>query len=652
MEDNWLNLQREAEKRAKYLSINLLSGRKYQVLPNNPIDIKVGVRNSNPKPVEVILRFVGLDASWLKGSRERKLVVPASAQAEIIFQCQPPPVKDAPSEEYPFTIEAITPEGYSLSAQGYIEVLPVGFVKFAVTPQKLQIPHTGKWLPNWKSHTGSFELIFNNLSNLQQSVYIQVQGQNTRRFSFQLLPETLALTIQQITTALLEIKAKRPWIGWSKRLKFTVRSRLLNQRLQDIEPTSQDLELLILPIIPIWLQLVSLAVILGLLSALLSLILNTETPAHTEMVNAVRLNNNADLVVSGAEDGTIKFWRVDGESLHQLNQPESEDNSEPVLALEFASPENQLVAAGLDNGVTQLWNIKQRQKINELSIQEIVDNKDRVFTLAFTKDNHYLIAGHGSGNIVIWVNNSAKDTWQLQPERVISLGGDYEAWSMALSEDENTLAITGNKKLLTLLDFKKINRQPQSRTSLTKEYLTQLDIIKAEFSIQATNSVLRNNDRILNLNFLPGSSQLLATADSDGFVTILDYQCQSQTAANKSEQSINQNCIIDQWAATAKRPIRGLLFREGGTLAGPLGTRQLVISDDERVTVWQLTPSGKRENTTLPGKEIFTSHNAINSIDINSQGTKIVSGGEECHQQGYDMKHCWGWVTLRRLQGK
>lgn len=104
MEDNWLNLQREAEKRAKYLSINLLSGKEYRVLPNNPIDIKIGVRNSNPKPVEVILRFVGLDASWLKGSRERKLVVPASAQAEIIFQCQPPPVKDAPSEEYPFTI--------------------------------------------------------------------------------------------------------------------------------------------------------------------------------------------------------------------------------------------------------------------------------------------------------------------------------------------------------------------------------------------------------------------------------------------------------------------------------------------------------------------------------------------------------------------
>ncbi|MBD2209724.1 hypothetical protein H6G27_07520 [Nostoc linckia FACHB-104] len=651
MEDNWLNLQREAEKRAKTLSINLLSGREYQVLPNNSFDIKVGVRNSNPQPVEVILRFVGLDASWLKGSREQKLIIPASAQAETIFQCKPPPVKDAPSQEYPFTIEAIAPEGYSISTQGSLEVLPVGFVKFTVTPQQLQIPHRGKWLPNWKSHTGTFELFFNNLSNLEQSVYIQVQGKDTRKFSFQLLPENLDLTIQQTTKALLEIKTKRPWMGWSKKIKFTVRGRLLNQRLQDIEPANEELELRIFPKIPVWLQLILLVVIGGLLSVFLTLIFKRETPAHTELVNAVRFNNNADLVISGADDGTIKFWRVDGETLHQLSEPQ-DDNTEPVLSLQFASPETQLFAAGLSNGVIQLWNIKQRTKIAELSIQEMIDNKDKAFAVIFSRNNHYLIAGHGSGNIVIWVKNSATETWQLQPERVINLGSNYEAWSMALSPDEKTLAVTGNKKFVTLLDLSKINRQPQNRTSLTKEYLTQLNIIKSQFSIQPTNSVLRNNDRILSLSFLPGSLPLLATADSDGFVTILDYQCQSQTAANQSEQLINQECVVDQWEATAKRPIRSIFFYEGGTLAESVGKNQLVVSDDERVRVWQLTPSGKRENTTLPGKEIFASPNAINSIDINSQGTKIVSGGEECQEQGYDMKHCWGWVHLHPLQGK
>ncbi|MDZ7963314.1 MAG: hypothetical protein RMY34_36605 [Aulosira sp. DedQUE10] len=649
MENNGTNLKKEPDEKAKPLSVNLLTGREYQVLPNNSVDIKVGVRNSNQQPVEVVLRFFGLDASWLKGGTEQRLVIPPGVQAETIFQCQPPPVKQAPSNEYPFTIEVMNQDGYSSSTQGSLEVLPVGFVKFAVTPQQLKIPQTGRWLPNWKSHAGTFELLFNNFSNLQQSVDIQVQGKDSRKFSYT-LPENADLSLQETTKVLLEVKAKRPWIGLPKKLKFTVRNRLSDQRLRDIEPPIKNLELLVLPILPLWLQIVLLALLAGLCAAFLALLLKTENPAHTGFVNAVRFNNNADLVVSGAEDGTIKFWRVDGDNLHQLSQPKDADNSESVLTLQFDPQENQLVAAGLSNGVIQLWNVKQRTKAAELQIQEMVDNKDKAFALVFTKNFRYLIAGYGSGNIVIWFRNSAKEPFQLQPERLISLGSDYEAWSMAVSQDESTLAIAGNKNLLTLLDLKKINRQPENNTYLTKEYLTQLNIIQGEFSVQSTNSLLRNNDRILSLSFLPGSSQLLATADSDGFVTILDYQCQSQTAANKSEQLINPECVVDQWAATTKRPIRTLLFPEGDTLAESRRERKLVISDDERVAVWQLTPSGRRENTTLPGKEIFTSLNAINSIDVNSQGTKIVSGGEECHEQGYDMKHCWGWVRLRRLE--
>ncbi|MHC5827540.1 MAG: WD40 repeat domain-containing protein, partial [Nostoc sp.] len=165
-------------------------------------------------------------------------------------------------------------------------------------------------------------------------------------------------------------------------------------------PATQALELRILPILPMWLQLTLLAILAGLFA----LLLKPEAIAHTKYVNAVRFSANALSVVSGSDDSTIRLWRINNNNL------EAEDNNEPdklkgvlgdtnkqaVFALRFDPLENNRVAAGLENGVIQLWNVARRSKEYELSFPEIVNKTDKVFDLVFTKNSQYLISGHGS----------------------------------------------------------------------------------------------------------------------------------------------------------------------------------------------------------------------------------------------------------------
>ncbi|MEA5625238.1 hypothetical protein [Nostoc sp. UHCC 0251] len=623
-----LRLKIERDNRPTHLSVEL-PVREFQVYPRNSVDIPVRVRNLGQQPTEVVLRFTGVEPSWLTGSAERRLSLDPGGLAEATFQCQPPSVVQAPSQNYPFSIEAVSNNGYPTSAEGKIEVLPVGFIDFTTTQKHLKIPSKSAWLPDWKSNTASFELLFKNASNLNQQINVQMQGRDWRKCSFKKLPEIANLHLGETSKVILDVKTKRPWVGIGKTLLLEAKSELSDQRLGSTDPATQTLEVETLPIIPLWLQLAAIA----LLAALLALILQPRNVMHTRSVNSVRFSGIGLSVVSGSNDCTLRLWRIGTDSLdaddtvrydgqplacERLQQPKGlmAITDDAVQVLRFMPLQNDRVAVGLDNGVIELRDVPSGAKISEL--QDPKDQKaDRVFDLAFTSNSLNLFSGYGSGKVRLW-SRPAPNTNFLPEPQVIDIQSRlklsrFQVRALNLSPDAKTLAIGGNFKRFILWQWNPTQSDKQF-PSLSVQNLEKLD------------ERVGPEDFIWALAFVPNSAEkILATSDSAGFITIWNLnQCQTLKNPNPLLQVNELNCSpIDRWSAS-KTSVRSLAFSDDGSLLVSGG-------DDGRVIVWYLTSEHKLDKTkAAEGKTIYRSSKKINSIDLKTnQVTMIVSGSED-----------------------
>ncbi|MDZ8055323.1 MAG: hypothetical protein RMX68_028685 [Aulosira sp. ZfuVER01] len=623
-----LRLKIEADDQPAVLSVEL-PVREFQVYPRNTVDIPVRVRNLGQQTVNVTLRFTGVDSAWLVSSAERRFSLDPGGQTEAIFQCQPLSVIQAPSDIYPFTIEAISSNGYPASTEGNLEVLPVGFVEFTATQNSQKIPQKRNWLANWKSDTASFELLFRNASNLFQEINVQLQGRDWRKCTFKTLPTTANLNLGETTKILLDIKTKRPWLGIGKTLLLEAKSELSDQRLGSTDPATQNLELKVLPILPLWLQLVTLILIL----ALLALLLRPEPIMHTRSVNSVSFSGIGLSIVSGSDDCTLRLWNINSDRLEPASikyngQPVAcgrQHKPQGLLAItddavevaRFMPVENDRVAIGLDNGVIELRDVPTGRKRNELQDQQDPKAKgDRVFDLVFTKNSLDLFSGYGSGKVRLWSRLSTNDDFQPEPKAIDlqtqqKLSG-FQVRALTLSPDDKTLVMAGNFKRFLLWQW----NQPQ-----IKNQISGLTVQKLEKLDPRTG----REDYVWGLAFVPNSSEkILATSDSAGYITVWNLN-QCQTLPNSQNQIAELNCpIVDRWSAS-KMSVRSLAFNEDGRLLVSAG-------DDGRVMMWYLTPEYKLDKIkAATGEIIYQSTKKINTIGLKTinQKSAIVSGGED-----------------------
>ncbi len=597
---------------------------RFQVYPRNSVDILVRVQNLSPQTVEAELRFEEIDPTWLINSAERRLLLNPGEQVEAIFQCQPPFATQAASQDYPFIVKANARDAPQTQIGGILEILPVGFVEFTATPQKQTIPlNGGWWLPDWKSDSATFQLLFKNTSNLLQQVEVQLQGRDRRKCTHKLVPEDANLSLGETTKVLLNVSTKRPWLGLPKTLRLEAKALLSDQRLGSTDPSTQTLELRVFPIVPLWLLLA----LLALLAALLALLLLRPEIAHTRFVNTVRFRGDASSVISASDDCTIRVWTVDKNKLVLQGLAKSpfvascdgkKPNPKGLLAVagkavrvaQFIPLENARIAAGLESGDIQLWNVPTREQVGAL-IDKRDRTTDRVLSLVFTENSRNLFSGHGSGKLRVWKRPGPGTEFDPDPQ-VIDLGKKltYPIESLALSQDESTLAIAGNHKRVILLNPSK------PTTSLTQLSAPELD---------------GSDDEVIwSVAFAP-KSHILATSDSSGYITIWDLdKCPVINSAQP--QPVEQKCTPrDRWSA-AKTAVRSLAFDLDGSFLVSAG-------NDGKIVVWPLTPESKQDRTKAV-TVIYEDKPKINTIALTKdpQGTMVVSGSDDSQVRLHRLK--------------
>ena len=606
----------------------MLTPQRVQAYPRNVVDLTAHVRNLTQQPIDALLRLSGISASWMLNGTERRILLNPRTDEYVTFQCQPPTVSQALSQAYPFQVEASSQGSAIVRTEGILDILPIGFIKFAVAPEQQAIPAAHsvnpaaqplpkfaarlaaylsikRWLPDFKTRSATVYAAFENVSNLIQQVNLVVQGKDCNRCRYE-PPMDASLGLGETVKLPLEIGVTRPWIGWIRTLNLDIYPQLRGAQAVDVEPPFQAIKLRVLPLIPLWLVLA----LLALLLALLFLLLRPEPIGHTNFVNAVRFSSDALSVVSGSDDCTIRRWLV---SENQL-QPEGRLTGEPaqtscavkplkpegvlaftraVESLEFLPKDNDRVAAGLDNGAVQLWHLPTRQ-LAQVTLRDSSDpTDDRVFALAFTEDSRTLFSGHGSGKIRVWQRPTGGN-FDSKPLPPLSLPPDqnYQVRTLAISPDGSLLVSAGSSNTLAL--WNPSNLQQPARLIMPQG---------------------GDNDYIWDATFAP-NSHLLATAHSNGEIKLWDLD-----RCAKGQELILNCTAQDQWQAAQKAgnvAIRSVRF-------SPDGKRLVSASDDGKVRLWTLA------SPSSPGQLLYTSSAKVNAVDLVAadRNLLIVSGGDD-----------------------
>lgn len=594
--------------------------KEFKISPDDNIEIPVLVYNLSSKFSKIILTCSGLNPDWMTEGTQRRLEIEPGDFEKTTFLCQPSRL--TLSKKYEFEIEAESnTTQYPASEHGVLEILPDGVVEFSCSDKQKVIP--GKEKNN--SQSAIYELTFWNDSNLVHKLNVITSEKDQKVCNIK-IPEPIKIPPEETKIMSLIAATKRHYIGRAKIHKFTVSSLLISpmtgEFITDVnpKPSTEVLELKVLPIIPFWAQLCGLALIplLILIRTLLQ-----EPEYHTAPVNSVRFFGNGSLVFSGSSDKTIRRWEVEDRFLQKKAILEDkgkianeQEIKKPVRVIRQSPKDNDVIAVGLENGEVQLWDIS----TNRSKISFHINNKaNRVFDIVFTKNGRdYLFSGHGNGLVKQWGIKSTFMNEKPKPIKSENFGFAISALAIDESKYNNPLLIIAGR-------FNKmVAWEPQTNQIIPIQYQWQN---KSNFT-----PVMGQQNYITSLAL---SNNVLASTDNEGYITLLNLnkirQCVKssiQKQVEKEEENIPgsndvkakddiaiANCndvILEQWSnEDDKQPVRSVaLTQEGDYLAS--------TGDDGRIMLWKLNKGkGKRQTGCQQGVEIAkSSDRKFNSVDI------------------------------------
>jgi WD40 repeat protein len=548
----------------------------YRAYPGDFLSINVSVFNPNQQVANVRLKMLGLNPAWFDISQYNLSLRP-NETLERSFSLQLPDPIQIQARDYLFKVEGMNADNLPAYIEGILSVLPKGNLEFSCQPNQQQIPQPLSWRKRqfwafWRSHPVTYTLEFNNQSNLFQQVSAEITEQSKSPCIFNLIPLETVVNPGDSAFISLQAQCQRHWFGSVKTIRSKVNALWSSGDELSTRNETQLIELLVKPIIPLWL---SFAGVLFFLWLLWWFFFNPPT-RHKEAVNSVQFNGLGENIVSGSNDQTIIRWSIHGfNSLIPIRPKVDIDNTnKAVRVVRYRPVDNNWVAAGLENGEIQLWKLLSDSPSPAKSFHYQLD--DRVLALEFSHNANHLFSGHGSGLLLQWNLMEIFADNNIPPRvepRVKDLGFAIYGLEL-LGEEGNHLVVAGRYNRLMVWDWvndrlREISYEPKGGQN---DYIETLD----------------------TAFWTPGR---LVTADNSGYITIWDLQdCLSDE---------NQPCgrIVDQWSdGHDGQSVRAVALSEDGCYLVSGG-------DDGKVKLWYLTLSGERIPGFEAGKAIAQSLN-------------------------------------------
>ena len=616
------------------------------IYPGARLKIPVLTYNLNAQMRNVTLRLDGVKPDWFPEGIEQTVWVEAGSSVEAEFWCAPPAIPSTLHEVHHLNVQATDDQGNSASADGHFYVLPFGRLHHQVDETEKIIPDQLTPLSLTKKISVSYNWTLANESNVSQTIDLTTNADRSMS-GIQCFAEPTTLEPDAKKQTPFQVKARQPWLGWTRTHFIEVIPTLQYPESQEpipeiaATPASHLLTLNVKPRIPLILQLLIL-IASGL--AMWGLWFLSPKPLHRGPINTVRIMGNSDLVVSASSDRTFRQWQVNRASwLPDIRRLSAQDGTEEpthrfdkaIRVAELMPANFRQVAVGLENGEIQLWEVDPPAYIETL----LEDGAfDRVFDLAFTHDSRYLFSGHGSGTVRVWGRRQGQ--WQPQPEEKLHWGlpGDlsFAIASLAVSSDDELVAVAGQFNRLMLWDW----RSPQGATAYDIPY----DYLSSALAGETTAApsikpVISSNSYLTSVDFASENPNIMVTADNLGFITVWDMQqlraCMptardnphaSEDAHENSLQIIRRiDCplvqtILAQWQAGEQgSAIRDIALDKTGCFLASTG-------DGGQISVWPLTPQGSLAEPPSQARitvEAFPNQ-PLNSVDIHRTQDNVL----------------------------
>lgn len=594
--------------------------------PNDITEIPVLVNHLSSKSTEITLSLLKLEPSWFPQGTVQSLRLEPGDSQTVSFWCQAS-IETALSQSYDFTVEAHSnTSNYAARDQGRLEVLPQGTIEFYCEAPQQTIPaRKGRSRRN----TATYELKFINASNLAQQVTLHLLEADQQRCGL-ITPDRITLAAGEAQSLYLTARKQRPWLGDKRRYAFevvpqvTAPATIEPSHAVQVHPSDRTLELQVLPRIPLWLQ-------LG--GALLALVMLWSAIAfakigHQSAVNFVRFSGDGTTVLSASSDQTLRRWQTNNTrfqpeslqfwQLRQLTAPVDvgEKIGKAVRIFRHRPEDNDVAAIGLEDGTVQLWDLSRL-----VPLQSIYSGTDRVFDLVFTQDSKTLFSAHGSGNVYARFLNSRTVSGKTarrigNPEFAVIVPQEnrvrflFPISALALSEDQqpSLVVVGGQFSRLALWDW-------QNQQVYAVPYNRE---VKAD-------DFPRLKGKQQSINSLAVAKDLLATADSEGLITLWNMnqvrQCyarpnvKSGIASDDPDSAPCRGAVIKQWQAGQNaQAIRAVALSKNACYLASAG-------DDGEVV---LVPLSNGRPQLDRRKVLGRFQQGVQSVDITVQGNEIL----------------------------